>query len=429
MKNLLISGGAAAGIVCAIIAVIIVAVVAVLLIKNKNGFSVTKNKPKFIEPKLDNSQLLTEVAVEKIYPEMTVIVPPTHDALVIKNGTISGINSGGEIKLTSLNRDVNSLKVLYISKTAKLSVLWGTKKTQRFEYVDPKIGKPVSVGAFGVMDIRVNNPQKFYLELVANFGRAFEVDDLQDRIRPRVADKTVEALNIVFTEAKISYVDFSASKYEVQERVESILSRDFTERFGFEVCDFIIENVNIPEEAEAEIKQIYSEDSDYEREIVRAQRRRETAERVRMDERLRMEDELDVADLEDALYKRKTARARDETEYERKLRHEDENRAWAREDKSRDTSVGVQEKVIDAYKAVEISRSEAMKSVAVTDALKSAGRHCTVCGTEYKSDDKYCPACGAVIPRENISAKCSACGATVAWGTPYCSNCGNKLGK
>ncbi|MDE5788897.1 MAG: SPFH domain-containing protein [Clostridia bacterium] len=426
-----ISNGAIAAIVIAVVAVVaaVTGIILWLVLRNKK-FGSGQRVGDVINPQLNNSKLFELVEINKIKPQMVGIVTPTHSAIVISNGSVGGIYTAGEFKLTDSNiKSLYSLKVIYISKTVKLPVNWGTKAHQRFEYVDPKIGKPVSVGAFGVMDIKVYDPSKFYHELVANFGQVFSIIDLQDHIRAKVVDDTVRSISKALRDGNVSYVDFKTAKYDVQSRVKNELSDKFKDYFGFEVCDFIIEDINIPEEQEREIKDIYEEDSFYDREMVRAERRERVKEREYMAERRRKERELDDGDLDDALYNRKTARARGEIEYERKLRHEDEDRAWAREDKLRDSSVGVQEKVIDAYKDVEISRSEALKSVAVTDTVKSAGRHCSVCGAEYKPDAKYCPACGAVIPRENISAKCSSCGTTVAWGTPFCPNCGNKLSK
>ncbi|MDE5618568.1 MAG: zinc-ribbon domain-containing protein, partial [Clostridia bacterium] len=80
------------------------------------------------------------------------------------------------------------------------------------------------------------------------------------------------------------------------------------------------------------------------------------------------------------------------------------------------------------YKEVEQGRSSAIQSNPGS-ALLSDGGHCTVCGADYKPDAKYCPGCGAVIPREDKHHKCPDCNTEISWGTTFCPNCGKKLVK
>ncbi|MDE7182408.1 MAG: SPFH domain-containing protein [Clostridia bacterium] len=421
------SGGIAAIIIVAVI-VIATALVTVLVIlkKKKNVNDVGSSDS--LNPTINNSQLLERFTIEKIKPNMVAIVPPTHSALVIKNGSVTDMCSAGEVKLCDSNvTSVRSLVVLYISKTVKLTLRWGTQQHQRFEYVDPKIGKPVSVGAFGVMDIRVSDPRQFYEELVAG-SQSFSVEELQNRIRTRVVDDVIREISNTLRDKKVSYVDFNASKYEIQSQVQRELSQRFIGYFGFEVCDFIIENINLPEEQEREIKDIYEEDSIFDREALRDKRRQEIEEREYLASRHQKELAYADADLDDKLYKRSLDREREQEEHERKMRHEDEDRAWARESKLIDNEYDLSGKAIDAYKEVGIAYGGAEK-VRANESTQNIGHHCSVCGTAYKPDAKFCPSCGSVIPRESIAVKCPSCSAQVPWGTAFCPNCGTKLCK
>ena len=156
----------------------------------------------------DNTKLFENIdAMKKLHNDTVVIVPPTHYAIIIRNGSIVNVCESGEYPLCdskTSKKDIHSLKVIYISKTTKVTVRWGTKLHQRIEYIDPIIGKPVSVGAFGVMDVRVSNPQKFYLEFVANFGAVFSTEDLQERVRVLVVDDTLRTIGNVVRDNKIS---------------------------------------------------------------------------------------------------------------------------------------------------------------------------------------------------------------------------------
>lgn len=398
---------------------------------NANGIKVTKD---FVEFSGDNTEIFKVVDVgARIRNNSVAIVPPTHSALIIRNGAIVDICSEGEYPLTEKGVAIHSLKVIYVSKTAKVTINWGTKLHQRIEYCDPKVGKPVSVGAFGVMDVRISDPKKFYLNVVANFGQVFSTVDLQERIRTLVVDNTIQEIGKVLNERKLSYIEFAQAKYGIQAEVGSLLMDKFSDEFGFGVSNFIIENLNLPKEQEDEIKQIYAEDSSYKREKVLFEREQEEREREIQVERRRKEAIRDDKELDDFIYERERDREREQAEYERKNRHEDEERDWKREDKILDANERLQSKLMDTIKDIEISRSEAQKAKAQSEkALPSqgnAGHHCSICGGQYKPGAKYCPDCGAVLPREDLFTKCKTCGFEAPWGTAYCPQCGQKLGE
>lgn len=395
-----------------------------------------KKVSQYIEFVGDNSQLLQVVNADAKYKaDSTVVVPPTHSAIIIKNGMIADICNDGEYPLYgqgngASQKGVRSLKVVYISKTAKVTVRWGTKPHQRINYVDPKIEKPISVGAFGVMDVRVCDPRKFYLELVANFGQAYSVEDLQERIRTRTVDDTFRSIDKTLNEKNLSYIEFNSAKYELQEHVGEILSGRFSDNFGIEVCEFIIESINIPQEQRDLFEQVYEEDSSFNRNKVLFDRQLEIEDMERKAARHRKESELEDLGLDDKLYEHKRDRERDELEYETKKRHEEEEREWSREDKRMEMEERLQNKHMDTIKDIEISRSEAEKAKGLAGGTdKDIGHHCVECGASYEPSAKYCPKCGATLPQKNLTVQCANCGSESPWGTSFCPYCGEKVGK
>ena len=178
-------------------------------------------------------------------------------------------------------------------------------------------------------------------------------------------------------------------------------------------------------------KKVYSEDSSFNREKVLFERQQELNELERQAKRREKEAIKEDSELDDFIYQRERDKEREQIEYERKLRHEDEDRAWGREDKILDTGERVHNKMFDTYKEVENGRSEAQKPVAGSTASHTgnAGHYCSVCGSTYKPDAKYCPGCGAVLPKENVKIKCPQCLTELAWGTTYCPTCGRKIDK
>lgn len=424
-----------AGIAIGVVVVVAVLAIVIYFLLKKNNVGKKKD---FVEFDGNNTELLKVKSLSEKECKgrsLSAIVPPTHDALIIRNGAIVNQCSGGEFPLTENGVTIRTLKIMYVSKTVRVTINWGTQEKQRIPYRDPKIGKIVSVGAYGEAEVKVSDPSKFYLNLVSNFGDTFSIDNLQERIRTLVVDETVKAIGKVINEKKLSYVDFEPAKFDIQKEVGDYLSVKFTNTFGFEVFDFIIKNMNLAQEEEEEIKRIYAEDSDYERGKVIYEREQEFEERERQSERRRKEAIRDDKELDDFLYNRERDRERDDIEYERKNRHEDQDRLWAREDKERDYKERIENKHMDTVKDIEISRSEAEKVKNQNggengkSSLGNAGHHCSVCGASYKPGAKYCPSCGMTLPSEEISSKCPDCGSEVPWGTAYCPRCGHKFGK
>lgn len=384
----------------------------------------------------DNSVLFHMIDAEKYYStDAVVVVPMTHVAFIIQNGALREKVSGGsvplynETKIRGIFRKksgvaVHSLKIIYISKTARLTVHWGTNINQRITYVEPTSKRNVSVGAFGMMDISIRDAEKFYLELVAA-ENDYSVERLQNRIRNLTVNETFRTVKKILDDRNPAYTEFSVAKDDIQDRVGELLSEKYVNDFGFNITNFIIENLNIDEESLKELDKRNIEDSEYDRRETIYQREKDA-------ERRRQKDRLDDLEKNDLLYNHDLNREREKHEYERKLRHEDEDRTWAREDKAADREERMYNKGVEALRDIEIKRSEAEAKIAENTKqgngnLANAGHHCIVCGAAYKPGAKYCPDCGAPLPREDLKIKCPGCGMELSWGTKYCPYCRNKL--
>ena len=77
-----------------------------------------------------NEKLFSRYVVEGVTPKTTLIVPETHNALVILNGEMLQTLSKGRYKLSQIvdigKGEESSLEIIFVSKTAKLKLLWGT---------------------------------------------------------------------------------------------------------------------------------------------------------------------------------------------------------------------------------------------------------------------------------------------------------------
>ncbi len=432
-------------VIIAVAVIAIIVVVAVLLKKQKKTASPEGRAMKAVEFQGDNTQLVQILDILKTNNDATMlIVPPTHWGLLIRNGEMKLVEGAncmlyGETQGTR-KQDTFSLKVVFISKTVKIMLNWGTKQHQRIDYMEPQIG-PISIGAFGKMEVQVAYPVQFYLQVVANFGESFMADNLRDRVLELTVDKMLEILGDTIRASNLPYLEFIETKYSVQTNIGNILRDKFLDEYGFKVYNFVIEKINIPDDQDAKIKQLetYRKDRTISKEIQKNEH--EDKVQANKEKRELMEDE-------DFFYKHDRDRAREEDAYARNLqhseedrqrahRHEDEDRSWRREDahanRSADADLHKTGQYYDAVKQVGWESSPMYKNQPAAAPAEpqapaaGAGRFCRICGSGYKPNDTFCPGCGATLDKPGATKKCPVCGCDNAVGNNFCGTCNHKF--
>ena len=410
--------------------IIVVICIAFLIFKpvKKIIEAIGNGKAKTIEFVGDNSTLFYKVnIVDAEKQNYEVIVPPTHTAFIIENGVISDELSAGKKELKR-NADLKNVSVIFISKTARVQAVWGTPITQKVKYVDPKIGIPIEVGAFGKMELKVADASKFYLEVVASFGEKFETKDLEDFVRTKMVSKITAMVRNTIERAKLSYFEFDRSLEYLQDGLLPQLKNIFIADYGLVVCDFIVENLNITEENESKIKEVYQKEQDRINKIqdYRAQRAfdgemRDDAER---DTKRYYKFRKEILGDEDDIYKYERDRKNEEEDRLLRIKHEEEDRQWKRDDKIIDTDADLKKNAV---------YFDAVKSAGWQDAPKTPdektklGNFCKKCGNSLTSADMYCPVCGTPAAHNPEMKECPSCHKSVSINSDYCPFCGGKM--
>ncbi len=434
MLNILLLSGVAIACI-AVGACIVVVGVAVLL-------SLLLGKKKFIEVTPNADELIQVVDVtekDTSYGAKTqVIAPSTHTVLIYQNGKKRNVLSGDSCLLYENpikgGKQVR-IKIIYVSKTAKLTIPWGTRLQNRISYLEPKLGRPVSVGAFGVMDVRIGNPETFY----ERFYLTCTKENLQDELRTQTVDRVMRLISRALTDIKPNFYEFSNGgdgvKNSIQNVVNERLSEEFREEFGFELTKFIVENINVSKEDEEAISASWGKDSAHKQEMDDIARKKERVYAESDLHNAELDTAIESAPKEDILANRERDRLRDDVEYARKLQQEDEDRALLREEKKHQWDMESKEldsqdrRVESYYGAVKEVGWEGspQKEPSKKEDAKGAGRFCSVCGSSYEPNAQFCPNCGAVIPHKDVQKICPNCNASVQWGTKFCPKCGNKI--
>ncbi|MDE7464484.1 MAG: SPFH domain-containing protein [Clostridiales bacterium] len=199
----------------------------------------------------NNTELFCRECADSLHASAQVIVPETHTVLLIKDGIVSEALQPGrhdifdtENGLFRLKKDsdVASVDFVFVSKTAKLQMLWGTSSPIKTR--DPLTGVPVSIGANGELEFRVKTPKQFYLELVGA-DTEYSVDKLKKRIISRLMSVIEPAIAKSMRERNISYTEFTENKAELSEIIKAQMAQMFADEYGLELCSFSINSAII----------------------------------------------------------------------------------------------------------------------------------------------------------------------------------------
>ena len=427
--------------------------------RHKDQQSGTLNNPRFekvVEFTGDNSVIFTKyefIANPKDDTVISVIVPPTHSVFLIKDGVLTEELPQGKHRvemvkrISALKREIviTTLKVIYISKTARLQTLWGTPPQQRIKYIDPKLGFQIDVGCFGKMEVKVSDAKKFYLEIVASFGENFLTSDLQEFVRTNTLNVICGSLRNVINDNNLSYTDFDVNLLNIQNPLKDKLKEFFFENYGLEVCGFVIENINVSEENEIKINNYLKKQRARVDEIndYRAERAFNEEKKTDMenDEIRRLKFRVGTA----ADKQKVNALDREEEEYETTKRHKEEDRIWARQDQILDREDKRQDKMLDMNDKQQARDADVAGKALYYDAVKQSGwanncddkqpsqpqppvsTFCPKCGNQYSKQDMYCPFCGNPTPINTDTVNCPSCGKPVSVKNKFCPYCGTNI--
>ncbi|MCR4721292.1 MAG: SPFH domain-containing protein [Lachnospiraceae bacterium] len=205
----------------------------------------------------DNNTFIWKHPSEDFNSLTQLIVHESQEAIFFMNGQALDLFGPGRYTLETqnipkigklLNRITGDkspfhCEVYFINKTEQMSIKWGTDS--KVQYIDPKYGFPLSIGASGEMSLRVEDSRKLLVKLVGtenslgqqklmSFFRAF----LMTRVKTYIAQiiKT-DSINIFEIDEKLTV--FSESLHKM-------LIPDFID-YGVDLVRFFVTNIVKPD--------------------------------------------------------------------------------------------------------------------------------------------------------------------------------------
>lgn len=195
----------------------------------------------------DNSQLFCRIKIDDPFAnKLTLLVPETHNAILIKDGQMLQTLSSGKYliaKFVDARVDLDAtLEVLFMSKTAKLKLLWGT--SQMFPLNDPFLEENYKVGMSGDFDVQIGDPRKCYLYLVGA-NENLTSDELQERLVITVVSVLENEAAEYVQSKQVSFNQLTVKKRDISSKVLTKINQQLMTDYGIAVFSFNIANIVI----------------------------------------------------------------------------------------------------------------------------------------------------------------------------------------
>lgn len=198
----------------------------------------------------NNEKLFTKILVKNVSsPKLTLIVPETHNAILVKDGQMLQTLSSGKYLMSSLidlKTDADSkIEILFMSKTAKLKLLWGT--AQMFMVYDSNLEENYKVGMSGDIDVQIGDPRKCYLYLIGA-DSDLTSENLQMRIMSTVVS-VIEGEVVEYINANsVPFNKISVVRNAMTNSALTKISQKLMNEYGITVFTLNIANIIIDEQ-------------------------------------------------------------------------------------------------------------------------------------------------------------------------------------
>ncbi len=341
-------------------------------------------KNQILELSIANGVFISEIH-EEIFEDITLIVPPSCEAVFVDKGAVLGVFSEGKHEINEHNgilsrifgKSKKAIAHIYcVNKSVPVLGYWGTPS--RIEFRERETGIPVSAGLCGTYRLAVENTLKLLKNLLG-VGKSVNGETISDYYGSEISSAVRDRFFKLVTVGDIPFFELAGNLAELASLIRGDVDKILFDA-GLITAAFTVDSVSIDDDVKKLVR-------DY---AVKAYNKKMTA-----DEREERQREAEKLYAEQNL--------KDRRAYERELweRNEAHERA-VRQD------------------GIELEKARSKRD---TEQVAEIGKSfCPVCGA-LAGNTAYCPECGAPL-----NAVCT-CGAKLPTGVKYCPNCGRKVGE
>ena len=193
-----------------------------------------------------------------------LVVHPSQAAFFVKGGKIYDTFQEGTYTLTTaniplLNNIINlptggdspfQAEVWFVNLVAKLDIKWGTPSPIQVE--DPLYNIIVPIRAFGQYGLRVTHPENFLRSFVGS-ASAMTIETMDSYFKGKILSHLNSLLSKKIIQDRVSVLQINSHLIELSEYCDDCLDK-VLEKYGLEVLEFSIQNINIPQDDPSVIK-------------------------------------------------------------------------------------------------------------------------------------------------------------------------------
>lgn len=362
----------------------------------------------------DDKTLVYKYPKEDFNTMSQLIVHQSQEAILFKDGKALDLFGPGKYELKTQNipllKNIINIptegispfhcEVYFINKVMELNIEWGTNS--RFEVLDPTFGVPLSVGASGTMEFKIQDSRKFLIDVVGT-QNVLSANQLIKYVKGKIVTKVKSYLATIMGE--ISYLNINQHLDEVSDALK-IKLYDYFLDYGVNLINFYISTIIIPNEDTDKIKSILNKKLEYgtlnyswaDEQI--AEISKKYAENLGTQEGIGGM----IAQVPLALAFGEMLKG---------------NITESVANPFLDQSIAFNNDPSSNYQ-----NSDKQINNSSLNLENSQNKFCSNCGTKLREGALFCTKCGKKV---EVDLKCSGCGAKILEDDIFCSKCGYKL--
>ena len=304
-------------------------------------------------------------------------------AIFVNEGQLADVYQPGRYELSTSNMPIMTAlqswkfgfnspfkaDVYFINMRQFLDRKWGT--TNPVMMRDAEFGM-IRIRAFGIYSFKVADPETFLREVFGS-SALLTTEGVEGQIKRTLVSGLADAI----AESKIPALDLAANYSELGEYVKQAMNPKLA-ALGLTLCDFVVENISLPEEVEKT-----------------------------MDKRTSMGV---LGDMNRYTQYQAAEALRDAAQ---------NNGGMAGAGIGMGAGVAMGQMFAQAMQGTAQAAPQAPAQQA-----QPSGGFCPECGAQLAPGAKFCSGCGAKVAPANV---CPACGKPVQPGAKFCAECGQKL--
>jgi len=213
-----------------------------------------------------DEEVVQKFIKEEIKLGSQLIVNQAQDAIFVRSGEVfdtfgPGTHTLSTANIPLLNKVVNlpfgglspfSAEVWFVNKTTKRNLKWGTKNP--IPIIDPKLGFPISLRAFGKWGYEIVESKSFLRKLVGTLNK-INANTIENFFETFLMQNFSDITSELIIKSKFSIFEINSQLNELSFAINQSSSDELI-KYGIKITNFDIANINIPSEEKKKIQEV-----------------------------------------------------------------------------------------------------------------------------------------------------------------------------